>query len=174
MRKVFSSNEIEEVIDLLNINILPIWLECLRCSNLPMLQFEACSALSTFISSSSERLSEIFKSEVSPLAVTLLSSTVPKLQQQALGILGNMISDTPRSRNLVFRQGSLSPFLFCIRYDTPLFLLRDVSKVIVHICEHLKSLRPFIRTFRCRYFIKLSWFNKSLHSRGRWSDGNIF
>lgn len=142
-RKLLSSDKNPPINDLINSDILPILVECLKRHDQPMLQFEAAWALTNIASGTSEQTNQVVQAGAVPLFLQLLLSPAQNVCEQAVWALGNIIGDGPHLRDYVIRQGVVQPLLAFIKSDIPISFLRNVTWVIVNLCRNKEPPPPF-------------------------------
>uniref|UniRef100_A0A0K8TTF4 Importin subunit alpha n=1 Tax=Tabanus bromius TaxID=304241 RepID=A0A0K8TTF4_TABBR len=135
-RKLLSSDRNPPINDLINSNILPILVNCLKRHDQTMLQFEAAWALTNIASGTSEQTNHVVRAGAVPLFLQLLSSSAPTVCEQAVWALGNIIGDGPHLRDYVINHGVVQPLLSFIKPDIPISFLRNVTWVIVNLCRN--------------------------------------
>lgn len=135
-RKLLSSDKNPPINDLIDSQILPILVDCLKQNNHTMLQFEAAWALTNIASGTSEQTNRVVEAGAVPLFLQLLSSPAPNVCEQAVWALGNIIGDGPDLRNYVIQHGVVEPLLSFIKPDIPITFLRNVTWVIVNLCRN--------------------------------------
>ncbi|CAD7088068.1 unnamed protein product [Hermetia illucens] len=135
-RKLLSSDRNPPINDLINSNILPILVDCLKRHDHTMLQFEAAWALTNIASGTSEQTNQVVRAGAVPLFLQLLSSPAQTVCEQAVWALGNIIGDGPHLRDFVIKHGVVQPLLSFIKPDIPISFLRNVTWVIVNLCRN--------------------------------------
>lgn len=135
-RKLLSSDKNPPINDLINSDILPILVNCLKQHNQTMLQFEAAWALTNIASGTSQQTNQVVDAGAVPLFLQLLSSPAPNVCEQAVWALGNIIGDGPALRDFVIEHGVVQPLLSFIKPDIPISFLRNVTWVIVNLCRN--------------------------------------
>lgn len=135
-RKLLSSDKNPPINDLINSDILPILVDCLKRDDHTMLQFEAAWALTNIASGTSEQTNQVVKAGAVPLFLQLLRSPATTVCEQAVWALGNIIGDGPTLRDLVIEHGVVKPLLGFISPEIPITFLRNVTWVIVNLCRN--------------------------------------
>lgn len=141
-RKLLSSDRNPPINDLINNNILPVLVQCLKRHDHTMLQFEAAWALTNIASGTSEQTNQVVRAGAVPLFLELLSSPAQTVCEQAVWALGNIIGDGPQLRDFVIKHGVVQPLLSFIKPDIPISFLRNVTWVIVNLCRNKEPPPP--------------------------------
>jgi len=141
-RKLLSSDKNPPIEELINSDILPILVNCLKKHDHTMLQFEAAWALTNIASGTSDQTKKVVAAGAVPLFLQLLSSPAPNVCEQAVWALGNIIGDGPELRDLVIKHGVVQPLLSFIKPDIPIAFLRNVTWVIVNLCRNKEPPPP--------------------------------
>ena len=138
---------IDEVIEA---NLVPVFVEFLLFDHCPKLQFESAWVLTNIASGSSDQTDAVIQCGSIPPLVKLLYSTNAEVQEQAVWALGNIAGDGPVLRDLCIECG-LMPSL--------LHVLQPATKVY-----HSSKLRPSVLSSLMShyYFSKLITFIHSL------------
>jgi hypothetical protein len=90
-RKLLSIDRNPPIDDLINLNFLPILVQCLSYDQYPELQFEAAWALTNIASGNSQQTQAVADANALPYLLHLLHSTHSNVCEQAVWALGNLI-----------------------------------------------------------------------------------
>jgi hypothetical protein len=90
-RKLLSIDRNPPIDDLINLNFLPILVQCLSYDQYPELQFEAAWALTNIASGNSQQTQAVADANALPFLLRLLKSTHSNVCEQAVWALGNLI-----------------------------------------------------------------------------------
>jgi len=135
-RKLLSSDRNPPINELIESDMLPILVECLKDDTQSTLQFEAAWALTNIASGTSFQTMNVVQSGAVPLFLQLLRSPYQNVCEQAVWALGNIIGDGPELRDYVIDGGVIPPLLEFINPDIPITFLRNVTWVIVNLCRN--------------------------------------
>jgi hypothetical protein len=90
-RKLLSIDRNPPIDDLINLNFLPMLVQCLTYDQYPDLQFEAAWALTNIASGNSQQTQAVADANALPYLLRLLHSTHSNVCEQAVWALGNLI-----------------------------------------------------------------------------------
>lgn len=90
-RKLLSIERNPPIDELINLNILPILVQCLSHDQYPELQFEAAWALTNIASGNSQQTQAVVNSNALPYLLRLLHSNHLNVCEQAVWAIGNLI-----------------------------------------------------------------------------------
>jgi hypothetical protein len=90
-RKILSIDRNPPIDNLINLNFLPILVQCLSYDQYPELQFEAAWALTNIASGNSQQTQAVADANALPSLLRLLNSTHSNVCEQAVWALGNLI-----------------------------------------------------------------------------------
>ncbi len=135
VRKLLSSDKNPPIDQIIEVNMLPILVDCLTKDDQPSLQFEAAWALTNIASGSSPQTQSVVLAGAVEHFLRLLRSPHQNVCEQAVWALGNIIGDGPQCRDLVIKLGVVEPLLKFINPSIPMSFLRNVTWVIVNLCR---------------------------------------
>ncbi|CAF1102713.1 unnamed protein product [Rotaria sp. Silwood1] len=135
-RKLLSIERNPPIDELINLNFLPILVQCLSYDQYPDLQFEAAWALTNIASGNTHQTQAVVNADALPYLLRLLHSTYSNVCEQAVWAIGNLIGDGSRLRDYAIELGVISPLIEFIQKDIPITFLRNVTWVIVNLCRH--------------------------------------
>ena len=135
IRKILSvedSPRIQEVIDL---GLVPIFVEFLKRNEKVQLQFESAWILTNIASGTSEQTYEIIKNGGVEILIKLLKNQNENIKSQAVWALGNISGDSSKFRNIVLEAGILIPLLEEIKKSQKLGFLRNAIWTLSNLCR---------------------------------------
>ncbi|OXU24857.1 hypothetical protein TSAR_016412 [Trichomalopsis sarcophagae] len=142
-RKMLSRERNPPINDMIEKGIVPLCVEFLGYHHNPMLQFEACWALTNVASGTSEQTQVVVKYGAIPKLVELLKCPAINVAEQAVWALGNIAGDGPIARDLVLREGSLSLLIALITPETSLSFVRNIVWTVSNLCRNKNPPPPF-------------------------------
>ncbi|CAF5220707.1 unnamed protein product, partial [Rotaria magnacalcarata] len=110
-RKVLSIERNPPIDELINLNLLPILVQCLSYDQYPELQFEAAWALTNIASGNSQQTQAVVNANALPYLLRLLKSTDSNVCEQAVWAIGNLIGDGSRLRDYAIELGVIPPIV---------------------------------------------------------------
>lgn len=141
---VLSSEEPQQIRDLIDTNILLMLVECLHCHEQPILQYEALLALGFLAAGTPEEMKHLINSGAVPSFIMLLLSPYVEVRQQSLHTLSNIMADGERSLKHVLQEGFLGPFLSLLKDCVPESLLKElIYHILFELCANFKYVRSF-------------------------------
>ncbi|CBZ50265.1 mgc78841 protein, related [Neospora caninum Liverpool] len=124
---------IQEVIEA---GAVPLFVQFLRRSDQPRMQFEAAWALTNIASGTQEQTQVVIEHGAVPIFVELLSSPTEDVREQAVWALGNIAGDSPQCRDLVLQAGVLSPLLAQLNDSEAKFTMqRNATWTLSNLCR---------------------------------------
>ncbi|CAF1573806.1 unnamed protein product [Rotaria magnacalcarata] len=135
-RKVLSIERNPPIDELINLNLLPILVQCLSYDQYPELQFEAAWALTNIASGNSQQTQAVVNANALPYLLRLLKSTDSNVCEQAVWAIGNLIGDGSRLRDYAIELGVIPPIVEFLQKEIPITFLRNVTWVFVNLCRH--------------------------------------
>ncbi|XP_071819594.1 importin subunit alpha-4-like [Apostichopus japonicus] len=135
-RKLLSRERDPPIQTVIDNGFLPKFVEFLSHNDDPDIQFEAAWALTNVASGTRKQTMDVVDQNAIPAFVNLLSSTHPRVCEQAVWALGNIAGDGPKLRDQVIRHGVLNPLLALIQPATPTPFLRNVTWTLSNLCRN--------------------------------------
>lgn len=142
-RKMLSQERNPPIKDMIEKGIIPLCVEFLNKHHSPLLQFEACWALTNVASGTSEQTLEVVKYGAITKLVELLKSPAMNVAEQAVWALGNIAGDGPVARDMVLKEEALPLLIALITPETPISFVRNIVWTLSNLCRNKNPAPPF-------------------------------
>lgn len=136
VRKILSKEPQPPFDDVIQTGLVPRVVELLDRHDDTTIQFEVAWILTNICSGTTEQTRVVVDNGALPKLVNLVSSPDPRVCEQAVWALGNVIGDNERYRDLVIAHGFVSALMNLIRPDLEIGFLRNATWVIVNLCRN--------------------------------------
>merc|ERR1719359_420869 len=135
-RKMLSVEKDPPIQQVINLgNAVPKFVELLRDSTRPQLQFEAAWVLTNIASGNADQTRVVVEMGALPLFVGLLTSTSDEVKEQAVWALGNIAGDSTKYRDLVLKSDGLAPLLAVFRETDKTSMMRNATWTLSNLCR---------------------------------------
>ncbi|KAF5273420.1 hypothetical protein FQA39_LY07437 [Lamprigera yunnana] len=135
-RKILSREKNPPIDHMIRSGVVPRCVEFLTRFDNPMLQFEACWALTNIASGTSEQTQAVVEENAIPKLQALLASPRTEIAEQAVWALGNIAGDGTQKRDLVLNSGIMLDLLKLIKPDTAVSVMRNIVWAISNLCRN--------------------------------------
>lgn len=135
IRKILSVEESPQIQKVIDIGLIPIFIEFLKNGQKAQLQFEAAWILTNVASGTSEQTFEIIKHGGVEILISLLKNQNENIKSQAVWALGNVSGDSSKFRNIVLEAGILIPLIEEIKNSQKLSFLRNAVWTLSNLCR---------------------------------------
>jgi importin subunit alpha-1 len=134
-RKLLSIEKNPPIRDVIQLGVVPVFVELLKREENPTLQFEAAWALTNIASGTSEDTRTVIQHGAVPIFCQLLLSTNDDVREQAVWALGNIAGDSAECRDIVLASGALRPLMQQLTENSKTTMLRNATWTLSNFCR---------------------------------------